>query len=856
MTRPGIDERGYRSGFALGARLLCAAAAVAVAMLLAAFPALAATTETVTFTSTGETAVVVPPNVTSLDVVAVGGSGGSGGIGGVIAGGQGAQVTGTIAVTPGQTVYLEVGGDGTTGEGYGGDGGGGGESDVRTAPESAGLSPDPRLIVAGGGGGSGDGGVGGYDNTYPGVGGNGGRPGIDPVGACTTGLSGGAGTQTSGGAAGINSGQDTFGALPSISPALPGSLGSGGQGSDLVTTPSPPNYEGPAPGGYNGGAAGGGYGDAEYLYAGGGGGGGGYYGGGGGGGVTTAIYGDNFCDGMGGGGGGGSNLVPAGGSATIPAAGTAPSITVSFTDSTLPLVSLTPLPAVTTGEPDGYQLALTGACDTVLGDSGTVSVSLYSGASVAGTLLETGGAQCESGAWSTTLSTDALPNGQYTAQASQTDEAGNVGESAASTFTLDQTLPALSLSTPALSSSTPAWVKATPTFAGAAGTAPDDDSTVSVTIAPAAGGAAVQTLTAPVNPSTGAWSVTASPLADGNYVAQVSQEDNVGNVSTVAGQLDVKTTLPALTLACSALATPACDGLADTADGDLPDVTVAFYAGATVSGTPVATLQSSIDQIGFYEVTVSAPLPDGTYTVQAVQSDKAGNMGNATVTFTIDTTPLTLDPIDGHGSLPTFTGVCSVGLLYDGTAMVNVYAGDTTTGTPIQTINVTCGPSTGAFTAPALSALAAGTYTAEAIQSDALGGTITSVQGFTVSSASAISASVTLPVISGSDASVSVACGAAGACNVVATLSVVETLQGGKLIAVAATAKKIKKTLILGSKSETVPAGKTAKITVALNATGRRLLAARHRLRVRLVETLAGHQLGAATLVFKTKIRR
>ncbi|MGH8303475.1 MAG: hypothetical protein ACRET5_18660, partial [Steroidobacteraceae bacterium] len=58
------------------ARLLCAGVAVVVAMGIAAAPALA-DNETVTFTSAGETAVVVPPGVTSVDVTAVGGSGGA-----------------------------------------------------------------------------------------------------------------------------------------------------------------------------------------------------------------------------------------------------------------------------------------------------------------------------------------------------------------------------------------------------------------------------------------------------------------------------------------------------------------------------------------------------------------------------------------------------------------------------------------------------------------------------------------------------------------------------------------------------------------------------------------------------------
>ncbi|MGH8301075.1 MAG: Ig-like domain-containing protein, partial [Steroidobacteraceae bacterium] len=605
----------------------------------AAAPALA-DNETVTFTSAGETAVVVPPGVTSVDVTAVGGSGGAGdawveGPEGSLAGGQGAQVSGTIAVTPGQTIYLEVGGDGASAWSASDDGdfsgGGGGASDVRTAPASAGLSPDTRLLVAGGGGGTG---WGSSPGVLPGAGGDAGQAGGS--GSCVTG--GGAGTQAGGGAAGtVNSSSSSL--------ASPGSLGNGGQGADYITfryNPYEPEYPhgwDESAGGFNGGGSGGGFITTYYSYYGGGGGGGGYYGGGGGGGNTLNADGSNGCllggGGDGGGGGGGSNLVPAGGSATIPAAGTAPSITLSFTASAAPVVGLTALPAVTTAQPDGYQLAVTGACESALGDSPTVSVALYAGSSDSGTPASTGSAQCQSGAWSATVSTSGLANGQYTALATQSNQASMTNDSSPSTFTLDQTVPALSLSTPALSGSTTAWVKSTPTFAGTAGTAARDDSTVSVTFTPVAGGAAVQTLSAAVNSSTGAWSVTASPaLADGDYVATVTQQDNLGNISTVTGQLEVKTTVPVLTgFGCLTLgtpgdATPFCDGSADTSNGDLPDVTVSLYAGATASGTPVATLHVSadVDNLGFFQVAFSAPLSDGTYTAQAVQDDKAGNM--------------------------------------------------------------------------------------------------------------------------------------------------------------------------------------------------------------------------------------
>ena len=212
-----------------------------------------------TFTYTGsEQTFTVPLGVTSMEVKAVGGRGGDDNG----RGGPAARVTGELNVTPGETLYVEVGGTGGEGSEYNsggfngggsGGGGGGGASDVRTSPRSSGLSPDDRLLVAGGGGG------GGRTGFYSG--GNGG-------GAGTAGES-----------------------IPANVGGEPGTQSSGGHGG-----------EGGCSGGESGFLGEGGAG-GSFSYPGGGGG-GGYYGGGGGG---------AGCSNGGAGGGGGSSLVPAGG---------------------------------------------------------------------------------------------------------------------------------------------------------------------------------------------------------------------------------------------------------------------------------------------------------------------------------------------------------------------------------------------------------------------------------------------------------------------------------------------------------------------------------------------------------------
>lgn len=119
----------------------------------------------------------VPPSVFNVDYVVRGAKGGG-------VGGLGAKVSGTLAVTPGQVLQLNVAGSGGNG-GYGGGGpggpgggvgdtggNGGGASDIRVGACAASLScgSSARVVVAGGGGGGGGDGHG--VKTDPGTGGS------------------------------------------------------------------------------------------------------------------------------------------------------------------------------------------------------------------------------------------------------------------------------------------------------------------------------------------------------------------------------------------------------------------------------------------------------------------------------------------------------------------------------------------------------------------------------------------------------------------------------------------------------------------------------------------------------------
>lgn len=241
---------------------------------------------TCTFTNTGNAqSWTVPEGITQATFDVYGAQGGSSTptVLGVSAGGLGGKALATIAVTPGDTLQVNVGGRGGDGAGsaggdggfngggdggdgvFSGPGGGGGASDVRRDTDASGdFALAERIIVAGGGGGAG-----GFTG---GAGGAGGGLSGDPAGATFSNdhaVGGGGGTQDAGG----------LGGAPGfISGAFRGTAGSDG-GSGL----------------------GGRGGDGINNGSGGGGGGGGYYGGGGGGGGLK-----------GGGGGGGSGFGPSG----------------------------------------------------------------------------------------------------------------------------------------------------------------------------------------------------------------------------------------------------------------------------------------------------------------------------------------------------------------------------------------------------------------------------------------------------------------------------------------------------------------------------------------------------------------
>jgi hypothetical protein len=321
--------------------LLVGGAMLALAGSAAAAPSCSTTVgvTTCTFSYSGaQESWVAPTGVTSITVDAYGASGMQLTAPSGRTNGLGAHVQATLAVTPGSTYYVTVGGAGSYGVGGGGfngggdggtfdfsglglgslGGGGGGATDFRT---SSALSD--RVVVAGGGGG----------DSWPTLGGNSGSDGNNGVcslasndgGTCVANAVGGKAGTSSGAVGGT--GESVDGITGADAADVAAGSATGGAGASW-----------PAPFDAN-----------TFLFQyGGGGGGGGYYGGSGGGaGMLVDISGLNGSDGGGGGGGGSDYVDPSATNMTVTDGGNVSSGSSLQTDGFLTITYNEPPPACT-----------------------------------------------------------------------------------------------------------------------------------------------------------------------------------------------------------------------------------------------------------------------------------------------------------------------------------------------------------------------------------------------------------------------------------------------------------------------------------------------------------------------------
>jgi hypothetical protein len=309
---------------------------------------------------------------------------------------------------------------------------------------------------------------------------------------------------------------------------------------------------------------------------------------------------------------------------------------VTFTvEATPPVVHLTTPPNGATVY--GSRPTFSGSADEEEGDEKAVTLEIYEGSTITGQPVQKETIPCSDESWSTENGPK-LHNGVYTARVIQRDDAGNVGISAAHTFTVDKQAPEVTLNKlPELSND------ATPSFGGVADIAPEDNRSVTLNIySGTSTHSLLQSVTASVAED-GTWSTgPTGHLADGTYTAQAEQADEVGHTGVSASTtFTIDTKPPHVTLISPAPGSSTTSnsqlvaGTAGTAAGDLPSVTVQLFSGASIEGqAPLESIVVGTSKGGW--TATFGGLSPGEYTVRAEQSDEAGNLGvSAPSTFMV-----------------------------------------------------------------------------------------------------------------------------------------------------------------------------------------------------------------------------
>ena len=260
------------------------------------------------------------------------------------------------------------------------------------------------------------------------------------------------------------------------------------------------------------------------------------------------------------------------------------------------------------------------------------------------------------------------------------------------------------------------------------------------TTATASGGTWSTTL--PADLDAGTWTAQAS-AGSGNGTGTstpVTFSVNAPPPDTTAPEPTITAPAPGATLSSD---TPEVRGTAGTAPGDAGTVTVRWFEGPTVNDDVVITTEATVETNGSWSSTPPAPLADGTWTVQAVQADAAGNVGTSgLVTFTVrrpDTTPPTpriTAPAVGaevaEGAV-TIRGTAGTAPGDEAAVTVTLWSGANASGAPAWSTAAVVTDGAWAATTPALTP---GSWTLRVSQRDAAGNVGTSSPiTFTVSGA-------------------------------------------------------------------------------------------------------------------------
>ncbi len=291
---------------------------------------------------------------------------------------------------------------------------------------------------------------------------------------------------------------------------------------------------------------------------------------------------------------------------------------------------------------DDLTPTLAGTASSASGDGTTITILIHSGATTSGSVVQTRTATRSGSNWSTTATT--LAQGTYTAQATQSDSAGNVATSNANTFAVDSIDPTVTINQKSGQDdpTNELPILYTVTFSEpVTGFATNDLSrggtSTGGSVALTGSGASYEiAVTGSLTSGTLSYTINNDRVLD---AAGNGNDDSTSTDNTVTYDITgpgVTVTAPAAGLSTSDTTT-AISGAAGNASGDSATITVKVYIGTGTGGTVDQTLTPT--RSGTAWSTTAAALAEGTYTVQATQTDALGNVGTSNArTFTVDTT--------------------------------------------------------------------------------------------------------------------------------------------------------------------------------------------------------------------------
>lgn len=383
--------------------------------------------------------------------------------------------------------------------------------------------------------------------------------------------------------------------------------------------------------------------------------------------------------------------------------------------------------AITAPAPGYTSSQMPGFAGTSSDSEDPLSVYVYEGAGTGGALVETltplpGVVE---GQWSAE-STQKLDDGEYTAVAEQSGESGT-GLSAPVSFVVDTSPPAPTMSTIAMYTNHSA-----PALGGLAGAAPGDIAAVRIRIFAGSKAAGSEVAGETVAASEAAWAYTPPALADGEYTAEAEQSDEAGNAGVSAPQTFTIDTVPPKPETTgpsgyTAQRSPTVTGKLGSAAGDIGAGEVVIYQGREAAGTVASHGPAAVSgSLWSYK---PGNLEDGSYTVQIVQRDEAGNIGpSAPVSFTLDTVApsvtIKAPPAYTRDRTPTLEGGAGTSGGDRGYVVLKLYKGTTPTGVPYESPHIPVESGTWTDTLPTIAQ--DGAYTAVVTQSDEAGNTATS----------------------------------------------------------------------------------------------------------------------------------